>query len=79
MTGAYFADPSFKDVPDLANVGFPLAEVRSDGQFTITKADGTGGCVTKQQLQNSCYEMRVCYVVPDVLRCYLHGTDRRGP
>jgi hypothetical protein len=28
VTGAYFADPGFKDVPDLANVGFPIAEVK---------------------------------------------------
>ena len=69
VTGAYFADPSFKDVPDLANVGFPLAEVRSDGQFTITKADGTGGCVTKATVtEQLLYEMHdpSCYVVPDV-------------
>ena len=30
VTGAYFADPGYKDVPDLANVGFPIAEVGQD-------------------------------------------------
>ena len=27
VTGGYFADPGLKDVPDLAHVGFPIAEV----------------------------------------------------
>ncbi|MEM6932961.1 MAG: acyclic terpene utilization AtuA family protein, partial [Pseudomonadota bacterium] len=46
VTGAYFADPGKKDVPDLARVGFPIAEIASDGEMTITKPKGTGGCVT---------------------------------
>ena len=32
VSGGYFADPGFKDVPDLARLGFPLAEVDADGQ-----------------------------------------------
>jgi hypothetical protein len=47
VTGAYFADPGFKDVPDLANVGFPIAEFSEDGSFVITKPEGTGGLVSK--------------------------------
>ena len=27
ITGGYFADPGYKEVPDLARVGFPIAEV----------------------------------------------------
>ena len=27
ITGGYFADPGYKDVPDLARLGFPIAEV----------------------------------------------------
>ena len=27
ITGGYFADPGFKDVPDLARLGFPIGEV----------------------------------------------------
>ena len=30
VTGVYFADPGYKDVPDLAEVGFPIAEINSD-------------------------------------------------
>ncbi|WP_043727052.1 acyclic terpene utilization AtuA family protein [Kutzneria sp. 744] len=46
VTGGYFADPGFKDVPDLARLGFPLAEASEDGTFVVTKAAGTGGAVT---------------------------------
>ncbi|MEV6604555.1 acyclic terpene utilization AtuA family protein [Kutzneria sp. NPDC051319] len=46
VTGGYFADPGFKDVPDLARLGFPLAEASEDGTFVVTKVAGTGGAVT---------------------------------
>ena len=46
VTGGYFADPGFKDVPDLAHLGFPLAQVAEDGSFSITKVPGSGGRVT---------------------------------
>ena len=45
VTGGYFADPGFKDVPDLWNLGLPIAEVTPDGSAVITKLDGTGGMV----------------------------------
>ena len=69
VSGSYFADPDFKDVLDLAEVGFPLAEIGEDGIFTITKADGTGGCVTKATVSEQLlYEMHdpASYLVPDV-------------
>lgn len=46
VSGGYFADPGRKDVPDLWNIGFPLAEVDSGGNGVITKVAGTGGLVT---------------------------------
>ncbi len=46
ITGGYFADPGYRDVPDLARLGFPLAEVSADGSAVITKVEGSGGCVT---------------------------------
>ena len=46
VTGGYFADPGVKDVPDLARLGFPIAEVAADGSFSITKVPGSGGRVT---------------------------------
>ena len=42
VTGGYFVDPGYKSVPNLAYVGFPLAEVSSDGSAVITKLVDTG-------------------------------------
>jgi hypothetical protein len=54
VTGGYFADPKLKDVADLANLGFPIAEVSDDLKGVITKLPGTGGEVSirtcKEQL-----------------------------
>jgi hypothetical protein len=51
VSGAYFADPGYKDVPDLARVGFPIAEVAEDGAMIVTKADDTGGLVSAQTVK----------------------------
>jgi len=59
---------NWRRVPDLANVGFPIAEASADGTFVITKHEGTGGWVNipsvKEQLV---YEMGDPhdYVTPD--------------
>ena len=58
----------WRNIPDLANVGFPIAEAYPDGTFFITKHDGTGGRVNvpaiKEQLL---YEMGDPhgYITPD--------------
>jgi hypothetical protein len=70
VSGGYFADPGYKDVPDLARVGYPIAEVDSDGAMTITKADDTGGVVsTATVTEQLLYEMHdpSAYIVPDVV------------
>ena len=70
VTGGYFADPGCKDVPDLANVGYPIAEIAADGSCIVGKADGTGGLVdcrtVKEQLL---YELHdpAAYITPDVV------------
>ncbi|MFD0305838.1 acyclic terpene utilization AtuA family protein [Streptomyces sp. NPDC127119] len=46
VMGGYFADPGYKDVPGLADLGFPIAEVHADGTFRISKVPGSGGLVT---------------------------------
>jgi hypothetical protein len=58
----------WQSIPDLANVGFPIAEASPDGTFVITKHKGTGGRVNvpsvKEQLV---YEMGDPheYITPD--------------
>lgn len=52
--GGYFADPGVKDVPGLARLGFPFADVREDGTAVLGKVAGSGGCLSvatcKEQL-----------------------------
>ena len=45
ITGGYFADPPFKNVPGMADLGYPIAEIDADGGMVITKPAGTGGRV----------------------------------
>ena len=70
VTGGYFADPGYKDVSDLARLGFPLAEVAEDGTAVITKVPGSGGKVTaatcKEQLLYEVHDP-ACYFQPDVV------------
>lgn len=69
VSGGYFAHPGLKDVPDLANVGCPIATVQADGRVTIGKAAGTGGCVTERTLKEQLlYEVHdpAAYLTPDV-------------
>lgn len=70
VCGGYFADPGVKDVPRLAEVGFPIVEMHADGRFVITKAEGTGGCVdTRSVKEQLLYEIHdpACYLTPDVV------------
>ncbi|MGB6102555.1 MAG: acyclic terpene utilization AtuA family protein [Pusillimonas sp.] len=46
VTGGYFADPGYRDVPNLGKLGFPIAEVSEDGTALITKVSQAGGYVT---------------------------------
>jgi Acyclic terpene utilisation family protein AtuA len=70
LSGGYFADPPFKTVPDLANLGFPYASVDSDGSAEFSKLDGTGGAITLQTCKEQLlYEIHDPgrYVTPDVI------------
>jgi hypothetical protein len=60
----------WRDIPDLANVGYPIAEARADGTFTITKHPGTGGRVSVPSVtEQLVYEMGDphAYITPDVV------------
>ena len=54
LTGGYFADAERKQVPGLARLGFPLAEVKADASAVFTKVAGSGGRISlatcKEQL-----------------------------
>jgi hypothetical protein len=69
ITGGYFADPPYKNVPDLARLGFPIGEVGEDGSVIITKVAGSGGAVTartcKEQLLYEVHDP-TRYLQPDV-------------
>jgi hypothetical protein len=70
VTGGYFADPGVKDVPQLADVGFPIVEMHADGRFIITKAARTGGYVTRRTVtEQLLYEVHdpAAYLTPDVI------------
>ena len=70
VSGGYFADPGYKDVPDLHAVGFPVVEMDADGQCVVGKADHTGGAVTlasvKEQLLYEVHDP-AAYLTPDVV------------
>jgi acyclic terpene utilization AtuA family protein len=69
ICGGYFADPGVKDVTDLANVGFPFADVDEDGNADLGKVDGTGGLISlatvKEQLLYEASDPGA-YITPDV-------------
>lgn len=70
VTGGYFSDPGFKDVPEPWNFGFPIAEVESDGTAVLTKVSGTGGAVNLQTVKEQMlYEVHdpANYLTPDVV------------
>ncbi|NWD45554.1 acyclic terpene utilization AtuA family protein [Pseudomonas yamanorum] len=69
VSGGYFADPGFKDVDDLARLGFPLAEIDADGEALITKVVGSGGRVSRATCtEQLIYEVHdpAAYLTPDV-------------
>jgi hypothetical protein len=58
----------WRSIPDLANVGFPIAEASPDGTFVITKHEGTGGRVNVPSIKEQLvYEMGDPhnYITPD--------------
>ncbi len=60
----------WQNIPDMANIGFPIIEASPNGEFIVTKHDGTGGRVNIQSIKEQLlYEMGDPheYITPDVV------------
>ncbi len=60
----------WQNIPDMANIGFPIVEASPDATFIVTKHEGTGGRVNIQSVKEQLlYEMGDPheYITPDVV------------
>ena len=80
VTGGYFADPGYKDVPELWKLGFPLIEIDETGAFTVTKVEGSGGLVSvdtcKEQMIYEIHNPKA-YLTPDATADFSQVTFRQ--
>lgn len=70
VAGGYFADPGYKDVADLWDLGFPYADVTDDGDITLHKLQNTGGLLSEDTVKEQLiYEIQdpTQYFTPDVV------------
>lgn len=70
VCGGYFADPPYKEVPDIWNVGFPIGEITEEGDITISKLKSAGGLVSRETVSEQLiYEIHdpSSYYTPDVV------------
>lgn len=70
VTGGYYADPGYKDVPGLHILGFPIIEIDETGDFTVSKVEGSGGMVTEDTCKEQMiYEIHdpARYMTPDAI------------
>lgn len=68
VTGGCFGWPGKKDVPDLANNGYPFADVSADGAVVIGKTPETGGRLDVMTCtEQLIYEIHdpTAYITPD--------------
>ena len=66
-TGGNFT--KWNDLKDMDNIGYPIAQIREDGTFDITKPENTGGLVNKYTVSEQIlYELGdpKKYISPDV-------------
>ena len=84
-TGGNFVH--WREIPDMARIGYPVIEAHPDGTFAVTKHEGTGGRVTVETVTSQLvYEMGDpgCYITPDCIADFTSiqlqqdGTDRVG-
>ncbi len=75
VTGGYFADPGKKDVPGLADLGYPYADISRFGDVSLGKTPGSGGRLDRMTCSEQLlYEIHdpAQYITPD---CVMDLTD----
>lgn len=82
-TGGLFTD--WEKVPDWAHIGYPVIECHANGDFVVTKPEGTGGLISAAAVSEQIlYEVGdpQAYALPDVvcdfteLKVTAEGDDR---
>jgi hypothetical protein len=68
LSGGYFYDGGFKEVPDIHKLGFPIVEMDRNGRATITKLPGTGGVINELTAKE-----QLLYEIGDP-KNYVHAT-----
>lgn len=73
----------WRSVPDLAHIGFPIAEASPDGSVIITKHPGTGGLISARTVKEQLlYEIGdpTSYITPDCIADFTSiQVDEEGP
>jgi Acyclic terpene utilisation family protein AtuA len=61
---------NWSEAPDLADVGYPIAEIDADGAFRIEKPPNTGGAINRETIaEQLLYEVGdpAAYLTPDIV------------